>query len=137
MICAHETTYDFTGGGSYEIEWCRSCGAIRKTKWDETRGRVWSEWELPSGAVRPWKFGIMHPSDRALSIRFFDKAEMWGGDEPLLFDTEEAAKAHIAKRLRKYPDSDWVQARILRCRPGQPETFAEWEWVPQKVAANV
>ena len=74
-----------------------------------------------------WKFGIMHPSDRPLGPNY-DGKEVWGADSPRLFDSREEAQAHIAERLKQYPNSDWTEARVLRCRPGKPRVHPQWEW---------
>ncbi len=77
------------------------------------------------------KFGIMHPSDRALGLNYNDE-EVWGADDrPVLFDTIEEARAHITERITQYPKSDWRDARVVQHTPGVPEVYPQWEDLPE------
>jgi hypothetical protein len=86
-------------------------------------------------SAETWKWGIMHPSDRHLG-RNFDGKEVWGGEGPILFDTAKEARAHVAMRSKEFPNSDWPQARVLRCRPGRPRTYAQWDWKTEEDATQ-
>jgi hypothetical protein len=69
----------------------------------------------------------MHPSERAFGHSLSGR-EGWGAETPLLFETREEAQARIAVRSKQYPNSDWSQARVLRCKPGKPRVHPQWEW---------
>jgi hypothetical protein len=69
----------------------------------------------------------MHPSDRAYGLDV-NRKEVWGADDPILFDTKEEARARIDERAKQYPNGDWPQARVVPCRPGKPRVYPTWEW---------
>lgn len=90
--------------------------------------------------VKSHKFGVVHPSGRCLSIGLrsaldSELSEVWSddADHPVLFDTEEAARAHVKERAEKWPKSDWPDARVARYTPGLPRVYPHWDVIEEKV----
>jgi hypothetical protein len=81
-------------------------------------------------------FGIVHPSDRLLSIDVFGRP-IWeeASSRPVRFRTAAEAWHHVDERTKSCPHSDWPSARVVRFAEGpNPRPF--WSDVPRPEATR-